>query len=147
MKDEQGNRPRTKVFAKESPTTVFDQRTKLSALQSPTDVGAKLNWAPGGWGVGAADYVTLRNFSDHVLTAERVLHSHPAFRIVLPLAVHDQSIVMFSRGELDGGRPQIALPPLHRDRVLLPIGEIADEQDARRIVSRIVEGLPFGRFH
>lgn len=147
MKDEQGNWPADKSFRQRVTDNSFHQRTKLSALQSPTDVGAKLNLAPGGWGVGAADYVTLRNFSDHVLTAERVLHSHPAFRIVLPLAVHDQSIVMFSRGELDGGTPQIALPPLHRDRVLLPIGEIADEQDARRIVSRIVEGLPFGRFH
>src|SRR5581483_8067680 len=75
----------------------------------------------------------LDNFTHHVLTSVGVRHMNGALRVVSPLAINDETISMVARAELDGGSPDSVRAFAHRDRIALPMREVADQQNAHGI--------------
>jgi hypothetical protein len=86
----------------------------------------------------------LTNSSDlanHVLAPERIPHSNFAFRIVMPLAIHEEPIVMCSWLQLKTASPDTTgiLPKVNWS--FLPVGEVADQLDAQSRRCAICECL------
>lgn len=67
--------------------------------------------------------------ADHVVSAVRIWHSHSTLGIVLPLAVHNEAVVMRARCKLHLCAPHTARFPCQVHRLLQPMGEISHQLD------------------
>src|SRR2546421_1344563 len=77
----------------------------------------------------------------HVLASVRVGHAYGAFRIIAPVAVHNEAIVMLTRRQFHAGAPYPVLAFAHGNAFLLPLGEVAHQGDARSCRGGETEGL------
>jgi hypothetical protein len=75
-----------------------------------------------------------------VFTAKLICPAEFAFRIVAPLAVHQQAVFVMARKQRDGGFPQTAFEFLQKNRRLLPPSEIPRELNGLRFGSDAGEG-------
>lgn len=66
-----------------------------------------------------------------------------AGRIVTPLAIDDEAVLMCPGGEFDGGAPDTGRFLFQLDRLFLPLSEVAGEHDALGVGGGEGEGLLF----
>ena len=72
------------------------------------------------------------NLSNHVLAPERIRQPERAFRIILPLTIHEEPIVMRARFQFKAASPNAIGVFVQVNWSLLPVGEVADQLDAQR---------------
>src|SRR5437773_117017 len=81
------------------------------------------------------------HLTDHVLRPVRIGHTHGAFGIIAPIAIHNKTIVMFAGHQFDRRHPDTVFSLLHWDGSLLPIGEITGQRNSGRGRRGEAEGL------
>lgn len=64
----------------------------------------------------------------HVLSTKWIWNANCAFRVILPLTIYDEAIVMSSGRKLYVRRPNTPIAFVHGNWLFLPAGKIADEQ-------------------
>ena len=67
----------------------------------------------------------------HIITAEGIRFAESAIRIITPLTVHKEAIVMCSRLQLDCNSPHTVQSLLQVDGTLLPLREVAGQLHAQ----------------
>ena len=90
--------------------------------------------------------VRLGDLTDRVLPAVRIRHVQRTFRIVTPLTVHKESVVVRSRCKFDAAPPYAIRVPPHVDGSLLPVREVTNQLHAHRRRCRKSEGLHSSAF-
>ena len=63
------------------------------------------------------------------------------FRVVAPLAIHEESVIMFARRELQNGSPDTVRAFLQIDGLLIPMREVSGQLYAGRVRCAEGEGL------
>src|SRR5687767_12668185 len=72
------------------------------------------------------------NLANHVLAPERIRHSNSAFRIIVPLAIHQESVVVRAGLQPNAAAPDATSIFAQINWTLLPVGEVANQLDAQR---------------
>lgn len=84
---------------------------------------------------------TSSDLPDGVLSAVRIGHAQHAFRIVPPLAVHDEPVVVGAGRQGHSGFPNPFGALRHGNGLRLPLCEVACQQYAQRVGGGECEGL------
>ena len=69
---------------------------------------------------------------DHVFSAVRIRRAEYAFRIIVPLAIHEETVVMRAGRQFHRRPPDALGVFFHADGVFLPMREIAHQLHAHR---------------
>ena len=87
-------------------------------------------------GYGYAPRITsaLRRHRPHaILSAKRVSLARGALRVVAPLAVHNEPVLVRAGRQRHGGFPDAVILSLEEDGVFFPVGEVAEQQHFLRL--------------
>lgn len=78
----------------------------------------------------------LSYLANGILAAVRIGRMQDAFRVVLPLAVDQETVTMNARSKRNGDAPGTVSIFVHADRFFLPLSKIADQFHFLRLGSR-----------
>ncbi len=90
-----------------------------------------------GWRFTAARKNSLRRcgssyLPDHVFSAKRIRQAKCAFGIIVPLSIHEETVVMRAGRQFHRRPPNTFGAFFHADGVILPLREVAHQLHARR---------------
>ena len=77
----------------------------------------------------------------HIIAAEGIRLAESAFRIIAPLTVHEETIVMCPLLQLDYSPPHAIQSPLQVDGTCLPLRKVANQLHAKCAWRAEREGL------
>ena len=83
----------------------------------------------------------LRNLPHHVFTAEGIRRAENAFGIIVPLAIHEEPVMVRARLQIHRGPPHPVHAFMQIDGTFLPLGEVAHQLHTHCVRRAEREGL------